>query len=104
MTVTIRRDAAGNFMTWRSTTGKTKSTIVASGRSKLMTATPSTARVRLESVGGVYINLPFNSPEVQAEVKKLRERVTASPEAATAFLQSAGILTPTGRLSKRHGG
>ena len=46
----------------------------------------------------------FNSRAMQVQVRALRERVTASPEAANTFLKGAGILTPTGRLSKRFGG
>ncbi|WP_273187390.1 hypothetical protein [Hyphomonas adhaerens] len=31
-------------------------------------------------------------------------KVTVSPEAALAYLKELGILTPTGKLSKKYGG
>ena len=37
-------------------------------------------------------------------MREHRKEVTKTPEAARAFLIRAGILTPSGKLSKRYGG
>ena len=70
----------------------------------IVKSTTARAKPIRTSADRIYGTPPFSSREVQAEVRKLRERVTASPKAADDFLKAAGILTPTGRLSKRYGG
>lgn len=54
---------------------------------------PSTARwVRL------------SDPEMRPNIDALRERLRTDPDFAKSMLERAGIVTPTGRLSKRFGG
>ena len=74
------------------------------GSYKMIKATVPRPGPREARAGQFVVVRSFNSPAVRAQVRALRDRVTASPEAATAFLRDAGILTPTGRVSKRYGG
>ena len=49
---------------------------------------------------------PFSlaTPAGRAAVAQLQEQLSADPDKARAFFQSAGILTKSGRLAKRYGG
>lgn len=44
------------------------------------------------------------TPAGRAAVAQLQKQLLDNPEKATAFFQSAGILTKSGRLAKRYGG
>jgi hypothetical protein len=44
------------------------------------------------------------SPAAQAAIEKMQQEFIADPKKADDFLFSAGIITRTGRLSKRFGG
>lgn len=46
----------------------------------------------------------LSDPAAERDVQALVRDVTRSPTQAQAFLREAGILTPTGRLSRRFGG
>lgn len=46
----------------------------------------------------------LSSPAAKAALEKLQKELIADPKKATAFFVSAGILTGSGRLSRRFGG
>ena len=48
--------------------------------------------------------LSLADAEMKGKVRELRRQVTHSPESASKFLRSIGMLTPKGRLSKTYGG
>lgn len=51
----------------------------------------------------VVYGLPRDS-KTSIELAEFKRRVTSSPESARAFLRGMGMLTPTGKLTKRFGG
>ena len=59
---------------------------------------------RTSSTGTVVVARSLADPEAADDVAAFRARLTRSPQAARDFLQEAGILTPTGRLTRRFGG
>jgi hypothetical protein len=65
----------------------------------------ATKRVRTPSAGRT-IEVPnsLTSPSAKAAIAKLQKELIANPEKANEFFVSAGILTESGRLSKRFGG
>lgn len=46
----------------------------------------------------------LSSPAAKAALQKLQKELIADPKKATAFFVSAGLLTGSGRLTKRFGG
>lgn len=46
----------------------------------------------------------LSDPEMQASVAELKKRIKADPGYGRQLLQETGILTATGRLSRRFGG
>jgi hypothetical protein len=64
-----------------------------------------TARKAKAKFAPEYSDYTFANPKVEKAVKKfVREQILCSPEASREFLQRVGILTKTGRLSKKYGG
>ena len=48
--------------------------------------------------------LRLSDPALKPDIAKLKEKLRSDPKFALATLQSAGIATPTGKLSKRFKG
>ena len=48
--------------------------------------------------------LRLNDPSLKPDIAKLKEKLRSDPKFALATLQSAGIATATGKLSKRFKG
>lgn len=48
--------------------------------------------------------LRLSDPALRPDIAKLKEKLRSDPKFALATLQSAGIATPTGKLSKRFKG
>ena len=48
--------------------------------------------------------LRLSDPELKPDIAKLKEKLRNDPKFALATLQSAGIATPSGKLSKRFKG
>lgn len=54
------------------------------------------------SAGHALVRL--SDPALKPDIEKLKEKLRNDPKFALATLQSAGIATPTGKLSKRFKG
>ena len=54
--------------------------------------------------GQVTLSYSMSDPEVADRVRAYRAQIGSSSQTASAFLQRVGILTKTGKLSKRFGG
>jgi hypothetical protein len=54
--------------------------------------------------GQVTLSYSMSDPEVADRVRAYRAQIGASSQTASVFLQRVGILTKTGKLSKRFGG
>ena len=48
--------------------------------------------------------IKLSDPAVRQDVADLQREITSSRRQALAFLHEAGIVTPTGRLSRKFGG
>jgi hypothetical protein len=59
--------------------------------------------VRMASGQRVYSH-SLADPEVADRVAAFQQRIVNNPEMGMKLLREAGILTPTGRLSKKFGG
>ena len=69
--------------------------------------TRSTTRAparRVTTVSQPVRNLSLADPEAADDLAAFRAEIYKSPETARAFLHQVGILTRTGRLSRRYGG
>lgn len=60
--------------------------------------------VKRDSAGRIVETRSLADPESAKDLEAFRRKVNKSPETASAFLKDVGILTPTGRLSRRYGG
>jgi hypothetical protein len=52
---------------------------------------------------GVHM-VRLSDPEMRPAMDRLKERIASDPEFANSLLQSAGIVTPKGKLTKRFRG
>lgn len=59
--------------------------------------------VRTEGARGTSV-VKLSDPAARHDVAALERKITSSRQQATAFLREAGLMTPTGRLTKRFGG
>lgn len=85
-------------MTTATKTATKNRTKVLSGR----TATGVSVFARQASAGHGVLRL--SDPALKPDIAKLKEKLRSDPKFALATLQSAGIATPTGKLSKRFKG
>jgi len=61
--------------------------------------------LRRNTVSGQFIeSISLADPAAAADVAAFRKKITQSPETARQWLNQVGILTPTGKLSRRYGG
>jgi hypothetical protein len=60
--------------------------------------------VVVDSQGSVRVALKLSDPAAKADVAALQREITRNRTQAAAFLREAGILTPSGKLSRRFGG
>ena len=60
--------------------------------------------VRHAADGRIVETRSLADPESAKDMEAFRRKISKSPAAASTFLKDVGILTPTGRLSRRFGG
>ena len=60
--------------------------------------------VRSSASGQLLVNRSIADPEAAKDLAAFRKKITRTPEAAKAYLQGVGILTPKGNLTRRYGG
>ena len=72
--------------------------------SKPFAAEESVGALVRRADGSYQVSLKISDPSARQDVKALQARITRNPKLAAAFLRDAGILTPTGKLTKRFGG
>jgi hypothetical protein len=66
----------------------------------------STVKRQRQPVAADSFSPPYSlsSPAAKEALERLQKELIADPKKATAFFVSAGLLTGTGRLTKRFGG
>ena len=62
------------------------------------------ARARSSASVRLMVTRSIADPEAAKDLAAFRKKITSSPEAAKAYLQGVGILTPKGNLTRRYGG
>jgi hypothetical protein len=56
------------------------------------------------STEGSTSAVKLSDPAARHDVAALEKKITSSRQQATAFLREVGVLTPTGKLSRKFGG
>lgn len=77
---------------------------VARKRSHRKDASVRVSPAGIRMVNGRLISLTLNDPAVIKEVHESMAELRKNPEALRAYYVKQGVITPTGRLTKRYGG
>lgn len=80
------------------TATKIRTKVLSSGAAVGMSA------LALQSSAGQVVLRKLSDPALKPDIARLKEKLRNDPKFALATLQSAGIATPSGKLSKRFKG